>query len=56
MKFLHCEQIRSLTEMRGSSKPFYRQCEGVELRQKNGKETPKKIDALRWALGPDKKH
>jgi hypothetical protein len=56
MKFLHCEQIYSSTEMMGPSKLFYRQCVGVELRQKNGKETPKKIEALRWVLGLDKKH
>jgi hypothetical protein len=47
MKFLHCEQIHSLTEMTGHSKLFYRQCGGVELRQKNGEETSKKIEALR---------
>jgi len=55
MKFLHCEHIFSLTEMMGSSKLFYRQCGGVVLRQKNGKETPKKIEVIRWVLGPDKK-
>jgi hypothetical protein len=56
MKSLHCEQIHSLTEMTGPSKLSYRQCGGVELRQKNSKETPKKIEALRWVLGLDKKH
>jgi hypothetical protein len=56
MKFLHCGQIHSLTEMKGPSKLFYRQYGGVELRQKNSKETPKKIEALRWVLGLDKKH
>jgi len=56
MKFLHCEQIHSLTEMTGSSKLSYRQFGGVKLRQKNGEETSKKIEALRWVLGLDKKH
>jgi hypothetical protein len=42
--------------MTGSFKLSYRQCGGVELRQKNGEETPKKIETLRWVLGPDKKH
>ena len=56
MKSLHCEQIHSLTEMTGPSKLSYRQCGGVELRQKNSKETPKKIEALRWVLGLDEKY
>jgi len=56
MKFSHCEKRHSLTEMTGPSKLFYRQCGGVELMQKNGEKTPKKIEDLRWVLGLDKKH
>jgi len=56
MKFLHWEQIHSLIEMTGSSKLSYRQCGGVELRQKNGEETPKRMKVLKWVLGLDKKH